>query len=199
MKNLSFSQKIRYLWDYYKIHALIVLFGIVFFCYFLVPLFEKPKNTLLSIAIIDSTQTAKNDTAILSDDLVDILGGDGESDTVSIDTSGGTYDDSSSSTIKLSILLSSVGENDIVICGKELYEQYNEKGAFLDLTSIVSDVDPECLVHITGNACELNSAAKWLDYGYTDYEPIYACIPVSSKHVEEAMQAINYFFSEEEG
>lgn len=59
MKNLSFKQRIVYLWDYYRYHALIVIFCIVFFCYFLSPLLATKKHDLLSIAIIDSTQTAK--------------------------------------------------------------------------------------------------------------------------------------------
>ena len=118
MKNLSFKQRIVNLWDYYRYHALIVIFCIVFFCYFLSPLLATKKHDLLSIAIIDSTQTAKEDCSALSDDLTSLLGGNTKYDAVHIDTSGTTYDTSSSSTIKLSILLSSVGENDIVIVEK---------------------------------------------------------------------------------
>ena len=73
MKNLSFKQRIVYLWDYYRYHALIVIFCIVFFCYFLSPLLATKKHDLLSIAIIDSTQTAKEDCSALSDDLTSLL------------------------------------------------------------------------------------------------------------------------------
>lgn len=173
MKNLSFKQRIVYLWDYYRYHALIVIFCIVFFCYFLSPLLATKKHDLLSIAIIDSTQTAKEDCSALSDDLTSLLGGNTKYDAVHIDTSGTTYDTSSSSTIKLSILLSSVGENDIVICGKELYEKYNSKGAF-------------------SNACDISNCSQWVSYGYTDYSSVYACIPVSCKHPKQAAKVIDY-------
>lgn len=176
MKNLSFKQRIEYLWDYYRFHALVVIFFIIFIGYFIFPLLTPPKNELLSIAIIDSTQTAKDDSHTLSDELVSLLDGDSKHDMVNIDTSGGTYDTSSSSTIKLSILLSSVGENDIVICGKDLYEKYNSKGAF-------------------SNACDITNCSKWTAYGYTDYSPVYACIPVSCKHSKQANEVINYLLS----
>ena len=106
-------------------------------------------------------------------DLTSLLGGNTKYDAVHIDTSGTTYDTSSSSTIKLSILLSSVGENDIVICGKELYEKYNSKGAF-------------------SNACDISNCSQWVSYGYTDYSGVYACIPVSCKHPKQAAKVIDY-------
>ena len=145
----------------------------MFFCYFILPLLSPKKNSLLSIAIIDSNQIAKNSTSELTNDLLSLLNGDSSQDTISIDTSGGTYDKSSTSTIKLSILLSSVGENDIIICGKELYEEYNSKGAF-------------------SSAYDISSSSVWKAYGYTDYSPIYACIPVSCKNPEQAAKTIEY-------
>lgn len=173
MKHLSPKEKLQYFWDYYRYHVLFGIFCIMFFCYFILPLLMPEKHSLLSVAIIDSTQAAKSDTSDLSDDLLTLLNGDPHYDTVSIDTSGGTYDKSSSSTIKLSILLSSVGENDIIICGKELYTEYNSKKAF----SAVYDI---------------SSSFVWGTYGYTDYSPVYACIPVSCKAPEQAAKVIEY-------
>lgn len=197
MKHLSLKQRIEYFWDYYRFHVFIVIFGILFFCYFLSPLFEQKKNPLLSFAIIDSTQTAKEDSSALSDDLVSYLNGDTENDVIHVDTSGGTYDTSSSSTIKLSILLTSVGENDLIICNEKLYEQYDAKGAFLNLDDISDSLSSEALSYISGTACDLSSCTKWAAYGYTDYSPVYLCIPVSCKHPDLAAEAINYLFSEE--
>jgi len=197
MKHLSFKKRIEYLWDYYRFHALVIIFCIVFFCYFLSPLLAEKKHPLLSFAIIDSTQTAKDDSSALSDDLVTFLNGDIATDVISIDTSGGTYDSSSSSTIKLSILLSSVGENDIIICNKDLYEQYDKKGAFIDLNELSDTLSSEALSHVSGTACDLSSCSKWIAYGYTDYSPVYLCIPVSCEQPEQAAKAINYLFSGE--
>ena len=64
-------KKISYLWDYYKVHLFVILFFLLFFFYFLVPLFDGfGKDTLLSIAIIDSSGKAKNDTSELSNALM---------------------------------------------------------------------------------------------------------------------------------
>lgn len=197
MKHLSFKKHIEYILDYYRFHALVIIFCIMFFCYFLSPLLAAKKHPLLSFAIIDSTQAAKDDSSALSDDLVSYLNGDTATDVINIDTSGGTYDSSSSSTIKLSILLSSVGENDIIICNKDLYEQYDKNGAFINLNELSDTLSSEALSYISGSACDLSSCSKWIAYGYTDFSPVYLCIPVSCEHPEQAAKAINYFFSGE--
>ena len=198
MTHLSFKQRIEYFWDYYRFHALVIIFCIVFFCYFLFPLLVPKKHAIFSLAIIDSTQSAKENSSTLSNDLVSYLGRDTASDVIHIDTSGGTYDTSSSSTIKLSILLSSVGENDLIICNSNLYEQYNSKGAFMSLSDISDSLSPEALSEITGCACNLTNCSRWTSYGYTEYTPVYLCIPVSCKQPEQAAKVINYLFSEEE-
>ena len=102
IRRLPFHQRTQYIWDYYKFHILLLIFCIVFISYFLLPLFSgNGKNTLLSIAIIDSNLSAKNDTSSLSEDLLSYFHADKKKDAIVIDTSGGTYDTSSSSTRNL--------------------------------------------------------------------------------------------------
>lgn len=197
LKQLPFPKRMAYIWDYYKIPIFLIAFFILFFCYFLVPVIKNiGKNTVMSIAIIDSSQAAKTDTSQLSDGLLSYLNGDSKKDVILIDTSGGTYDNSSS-TIKNSILLSSVGENDIVICNEDLYRTYDSKGAFLNWDLLSDDLRPELSADISGTALDLSSCPKWNELSYTDYQPVYACIPVSCRHPERAAAFINYLYSAE--
>ena len=176
IKKLPPGKKLPYLWEYYKIHILLILFAIFFFFYFLFPLFGKwREHTVLSIAIIDSTETAKISTSQLEEDYLAALPGRTEHDRVLIDVSGSSSNTSSSSEIKLTILLSSVGENDLVICSQEVFERFNEAGAFL-------------------TSMELDDCAAWQAYGYTSYSPVYACIPVSCRHPERASQFIDFLY-----
>ena len=199
IKQLSGLQRIIYIYDYYKIHFLVFIFCVVFFCYFLSPLFfNSGKNTLLSIAIIDSNLSTKTDTSALSDKLLHYLDADPSKNVIAVDTSGGTYDTSSSSTIKLSILLSSVGENDIIICGKEVYEKFESKGAFQDWSSLSGDLTPAVSSQLSGTAFDLSNCSKWNELHMTDYSPVYACIPVSCKHPEKAANFINFLYAKEE-
>lgn len=198
LKQLPFPKRMAYIWDYYKIPIFLIAFFILFFCYFLVPVIKNiGKNTVMSIAIIDSSQAAKTDTSQLSDGLLSYLNGDSKKDVILIDTSGGTYDNSSSSTIKNSILLSSVGENDIVICNEDLYRTYDSKGAFLNWDLLSDDLRPKLSTDISGTALDLSNCPKWNELSYTDYQPVYACIPVSCKHPERVMAFINYLYSAE--
>lgn len=197
IRQLSPREKLCYIWDYYRLHFLFILFFLVFFFYFVFPLFTAPKkNIVFSLAIIDSSQTAKTDTSALNDQLLQALGDDPETDQIQIDTSGTTYDSSSSSTIKIAILLSSVGENDVIICGKNLYEQYNEKGAFLNPASCAARLSSAASAAVEGNAVALDNCPKWQALGYTDYTPVYACIPVSCKNPERAITFLNYLYSD---
>jgi len=196
IKQLPFQKRMIYIWDYYKAPIFLSVFIIIFFCYFLLPIFlNMGKNTVMSLAIIDSSQSAKTDTSELSAGLLSYLDGNSKKDIILIDTSGGTYDTSSSSTIKNAILLSSVGENDIVICNEELYHTYDSKGAFLDWDLLSDNLLPEASANISGTAYDLSSCPKWQKLSYTDYQPVYACIPVSCKHPERAIAFINYLYS----
>ncbi len=198
IRKLPPGKKLCYIWDYYKIHFFFLIFFLVFFFYFLFPLFAAPKkNTILSLAIIDSSEPAKTDTSALNEMALPALGGNSSVDQIKIDTSGTTYDTSSSSTIKIAILLSSVGENDVIICNKELYEQYNENGAFLDLSTLKKEgLSANALYALSANATDLSNCQKWLSLGYTDYTPVYACIPVSCKNTERAIAFINFLYSD---
>lgn len=197
IRHLPPGKRLCYLWDYYKIHFFFLLFFLVFFFYFLFPLFTTPKkNTILSLAIIDSSEHAKTDTSALSGMALATLDADPEKDQIQIDTSGTTYDTSSSSTIKVAILLSSVGENDIVICNKELYEQYNAQGAFLDPASCGETLFSSASDAVIGNALDLSQCQNWISLGYTDYTPVYACIPVSCKHPERAITFLNDLYTD---
>ena len=192
-------KKISYLWDYYKVHLFVILFFLLFFFYFLVPLFDGfGKDTLLSIAIIDSSGKAKNDTSELSNALMTYLDCDEKKDRVLIDTSGTTADSSSSSTIKVTILLSAAGENDIVICNQELYEKFNAEGAFLNLDAIAETLSADVYNASIGTAVDLTGSTIWNSLGYTDYTPVYACIPVSCKNPARAALFLNYLYSKED-
>lgn len=196
IRQLPGRERIRYLWGYYKVYLLLFIFFIVIFCYFILPLFtQRSKNTLLSIAIIDSSQIAREDTSRLNSMAVKYFNGDENTDKIQIDTSGTTYDTSSSSSIKVTILLSSVGENDVIICGQELYERYNDKDAFLNIEEYKSLICPTAYSACIGNVVSLDNCPLWSNLGYTDYTPVYACIPVSCKQPEKAVEFINFLFS----
>lgn len=176
IKKIPPGKKLPYIWEYYKIHLFLIIFAIFFFFYFIFPVFGKLReNTVLSIAIIDSTEAAKASTSQLENDYLATFSDRTDHDRVLIDVSGSSSNTSSSSEIKLTILLSSVGENDLVICNQEVYDRFNREGAFL-------------------TSMDLSDCTVWQAYGYTSYSPVYACIPVSCKHPERATHFIDFLY-----
>lgn len=194
IKKLPPGKKLPYIWEYYKIHLFLILFAVFFFFYFVFPLFGNMReNTVLSLAIIDSTEAAKASTSPLENDYLETFSNRSDHDRVLIDVSGSSSNTSSSSEIKLTILLSSVGENDLIICNQEVFERFNEEGAFLDLTAYSAQL-PDDAVIVSSVAIDLSSCAGWQQYGYTSYSPVYACIPVSCKHPEYALHFIDFLY-----
>lgn len=194
IKNLPPGKRLSYIWEYYKIHLFLILFAVFFFFYFLFPLFGKMKeNTVLSLAIIDSTESAKMSTSQLEEDYLAALPEHTAQDCVLIDASGSNSNTSSSSEIKLTILLSSVGENDLVICNQEVFDRFHKENAFLDLTAYDAQL-PEDAVTFSSVAIDLSSCDGWQRYGYTSYSPVYACIPVSCKSPERAIRFLQFLY-----
>ena len=194
IKKLPPKKRLPYIWEYYKIHLFLVLFAVFFFFYFIFPLFGKMReNTVLSIAIIDSTETAKMSTSQLEEAYLAALPDHTAQDRVLIDVSGSSSNTSSSSEIKLTILLSSVGENDLIICNQEVFDRFHKEGAFLNLTAYSAQL-PDDAVMFSSVAIDLSSCDGWQQYGYTSYSPVYACIPVSCKSPERAIRFIEYLY-----
>ena len=194
IKNLPPGKKLPYIWEYYKIHLFLILFAVFFFFYFLFPLFGKLReNTVLSLAIIDSTESAKMSTSQLEEDYLAALPEHTVQDRILIDASGSSSNTSSSSEIKLTILLSSVGENDLVICNQEVFDRFHKENAFLDLTAYDAQL-PEDAVTFSSVAIDLSSCDGWQQYGYTSYSPVYACIPVSCKSPERAIRFLQFLY-----
>ena len=194
IKNLPPGKRLSYIWEYYKIHLFLILFAVFFFFYFLFPLFGKMReNTMLSLAIIDSTESAKMSTSQLEEDYLTTLPEHTAQDRVLIDASGSSSNTSSSSEIKLTILLSSVGENDLVICSQEVFDRFHKENAFLDLTAYDAQL-PEDAVTFSSVAIDLSSCDRWQQYGYTSYSPVYACIPVSCKSPERAIRFLQFLY-----
>lgn len=199
IKNLPPGKKLPYIWEYYKIHLFLILFAVFFFFYFLFPLFGKMReNTVLSLAIIDSTEAAKAGTEKLEKEYLAFLSEPADHASILIDVSGSSSNTSSSSEIKLTILLSSVGENDLIICNQAVYDRFNKEGAFLDLTAYSAQL-PDDAVMLTTTAIDLTSSITWQSYGYTSYSPVYACIPVSCKHPEQVLHFIDFLYENASG
>ncbi len=94
------------------------------------------ENTVLSIVIVDAEKNDDEAAEELEKQFLHILGADGKYDHVETVLSASSVQ-TEENIAKLRVSLSVVGEADLVICSKEVYEEYASQGAFADETALL--------------------------------------------------------------
>ena len=85
-KELSLSGKFRYIWDYYKLHILVVILGIVFVTTFVISMIRVNYDHLCMIAVIDGKIDGSYDnTDALTTGFTEFLGIDGQKQRIDLD------------------------------------------------------------------------------------------------------------------
>ena len=147
----SFSKKMEYFWDYYKIHIVITVFLACLFGSILHSIITQ-KETVLSIAYINAFPNVQDE--IFIQDFETYLGLNPQKQQVILDS---TYyiDDESSSPYAATYSQkfstnATAGKFDVVLADKTNFELYGNQGFFQDLNTILP---PEVL-------------AKYKDYLY---------------------------------
>lgn len=195
IKGLSPKEKMVYLWDYYRYYLFGAIFLTFLFLYFMFPVIQNAgKHPILSIAIIDSTVSAKNSTVTLQDDILNTLAPLDTKAYILIDTAASSSEDSTDSVIKETMTLSSVSENDIVICSKDTYERYAAEGAFLNWESVLGASYTTYSQYIDGEIMYLDESSYWKTLGYTDYSPVYACILNQAPHTDNIKSFVSILY-----
>lgn len=173
VRNLKGRKRLEYLWNYYKF-ILVIIVAVILFVYVICVMVQGSKgNTVLSVVIVDAVQTDEKAAETLENQILEVLGTEGEYDRVEIvlsATSGQTDDEIA----KLRVALSVVAEADIVICNEDVYEEYKAQGAFADTEKL------------SGNQ---GGADSFLNE-YVEYSPAYLCVLSHSERTEAAAKLI---------
>lgn len=85
LKDLSFSDKIKYIWSYYWIPIVGVVLAVIFAVSLISSIVKNNYDTVCFVAVLDGKMTGyENDTDILTTGLTDYLGIDGKKEQVDI-------------------------------------------------------------------------------------------------------------------
>lgn len=128
LKTMTFLQKLDYLWSYYKVlFALPVILLLVF--YLGTTMYHGMKeNVVLSVAIVgagmDGQQIEELETGIK-----EYLGADGKYDRVRVQANLPEDQESVSGKVSLTTLVGA-SAIDVLVCPKEVYEEYKGQGGF---------------------------------------------------------------------
>lgn len=183
IKNLKGKARLEYLWTYYR-SWLVVAAAIVFvICTGVTMVRNLTQNTVLSIVFVDAVRQPQQAEEKLEQELGKAMGLSGNQK-IQVDTSASSAD-TDDNQAKLTMEISSVSGNDIVICGREVYEKYKNAGAFQDVRGILESGYEKYKPYMTDGELDLSKCPAWTDKKFIIYSPAYVCVLNSSEHRKE--------------
>lgn len=209
LSQLTWGQRLGYIWDYYKPLMAAVL-AVIFIISTGVTIYHNLQLTdILQVYFIDCN-ALEVDSEEMVKSFTEYLGGLDEKDVITIDV-GISLDENGSAAyaeqIKFTALVSN-GDIDILLLGPELFEKYQKEGYFLELSEILSEEQQqawsECLVYAENpedgqsGAFALNVQDFPVIQEYNAYygEPVYAAVMSNAKHVDLCDDFLNYLAEE---
>lgn len=189
IKNLKGKKRLEYLWAYYKFVLVILIIAILagYMVYTMVS--NMNRNKILSVAVVDSILQDQETIDQMETDLLEYIGAKGKHDEVQIDASISSAEDQANTT-KLTLSILPTGENDIVICGQEVYDRFKEQGAFTPIEEILGGSYSEYEEFMTNGEIDLSKCEEWNDI--ITYSPAYVCVLADSGHPDETLAFLSY-------
>lgn len=190
-KEMDLSEKLGFLWDYYKWVIPAVAF-LIFFIYEGMGIYHRLQQTImLSFAVVDVPIDAQDDLHFFTQDMEAFLGSTDDLHVVEIDASA-MSGDAPEAVSKLTVLMAA-GMTDIAVLDQDNYEKYEEADAFLDWRELLGeDYELYTTLFDEEGRLDLSKNEKWLSYRLTYYEPAYAAVIASSERTEAAKEFIRF-------
>ncbi len=191
LKTMTWGERIQYLWAYYKIW-LAALIAVIFVVWIGVTSWQNSQMVvLLSVAVADTTLDSSEGAEKMEEDLIAYLGTGDSKETISLDTTVQSGDDYTA-VIKKTVVMAT-GSTDVLICGEDMYNEYEEQGAFVSWEEVLGDDYASYESKLVDGKLDLSTSPKWKDYGMTEYEPVYAAVLASSENQANAAKMAEYF------
>ena len=194
LREMSLGEKAGYLWTYYKIWLLIPVILIIVIWQGIQIYHNAREVELLSIGIADTGLDTTNGQEALESDLLGLLGTGDKYEVITLDTGISSGDDSAAVMKRATVM--GAGTMDMLICGEELYEEYEAQGAFADWEEILGEDYRKYEEYFDDGRLDLSKSARWDSYGLVSYEPVYAGALVSSDKTDALRQFAEYFLSD---
>ena len=185
IRSLKGKKKLEYLWSYYKVIPVIFLAAILVVYTAGVMIRNGKENTVLSIVIVDAEKNDDEAAEELEKQFLHILGADGMYDHVETVLSASSVQ-TEENIAKLRVSLSVVGEADLVVCSKEVYEEYAGQGAFADETVLLGADAEKAQAYMTDGQIDLSKCPENFLSESVSYSPAYLCVLGHTERSEAA-------------
>lgn len=193
IKELKGKRKIEYLWSYYK-GTLVIGIAAILVIVTGVTMYRNIRETpILTIAVIDADQEEPESFEALRLEILKVLDPKNKYSNVVIDTSGSSVN-TDENMAKTTILMSTAGDTDVVVCNEDTYNRFNKEGIFADWGEILGNDYERYEPYMTDGVIDLSKSSKWCAGEYINYQPAYLCALKKSKHMKEIQILCKYFF-----
>lgn len=191
LKTMNKSEKIEYIWTYYKLYffaAVLVIIGLViaFNSYQ-----ESKVKTQVSIAVIDAKGDAVDARDELEKELHTYMCGDDKFKKISLDTAMSSAD-SYTFNIKLDTLLGTKSL-DVIICDEKTYNDLKQKEVFSDWEEVLGESYAKYEPYIIDGNLHIESSEKLKNSEVIPYTPVYLGVVRNSTKIEAAKKTVTYF------
>ena len=192
IRSLHGRKRAEYLWMYYKswlLAAILLAAGIFVLVY---SYQNRHTRVLLSLAVADVSYGSEENTEALRQDLLEALGSGSGRETVSLDTSVRSGDDSAMALKRMVVV--GAGRTDLFLCGEETYREYLEQDAFLDWREALGSRYGEYQDLFKDGRLDLSESSRWESYGLTSYEPVWVGVLQGTDRQDAICRFLDFFF-----
>ena len=194
LRGMSLGEKAGYLWTYYKIWLLIPVI-LVIVIWQGSQIYQNAREVeLLSIGIADTGLNTTTGQEALESDLLALLGTGEKYEVITLDTGISSGDDSAAVMKRATVI--GARTMDLLICGEELYDEYESQEAFTDWQEILGNDYGRYEEYFSEGRLDLSKSSRWDSYGLVSYEPVYAGALVSSDKTDALRLFAEYFLSD---
>lgn len=148
VRDMTFSGKIKYIWDYYKIHIIVAIVVIAALSFFIRDWIRSSRPVYLNAEFMNTVLSYDGDSDITSD-FLEYAGVDSEKYNCAIETAlnlqPGAGDQMTMASQQKILGLFSAGEIDVMAAPLEVMEFYAPEGAFADLRDLMTQEEIDAL------------------------------------------------------
>ena len=192
IKSMKISDRIEYLWTYYKLWLLAIL-GIILAVYIGSSMWrEATKEELLSIAVIGGDSMEQERVEELRMQLLTFIGSGSKKEKLSLDVAFPLGDDPTA-VMKQTVVIGS-GTLDLMICDADTYERYEEQEAFLEWKDVLGADYSTYETFIEDGKMVLSKSQRWNQYEAVPYNPVYVGVLNSTDKEENIKKMLEFFY-----
>lgn len=190
IKRLKGKARLEYIWEYYKFLLVFVIAAVLVISTVVTMIQNSRQNFVLSIAVVDTDKKFDQTNKELAEKIQKALKLP-ENEQVQVDTAVSSVD-SQENEAKLTIVMSPVSENDIVICGQEVYDKYKKTGVFKKLNAVLGEHLGRYKKYMTNGQLDLKKCQNQELLACVTYTPAYILVLNHSQNENEVQKFINY-------